>query len=103
MSKDAENSEYGVIPKGTRIKLFEGRVTLLEDVAVDADQKWIDQAILDENNYRNGIGVVGDTPVQLATGAMSAMHVSASMSASGSQSSSYSESDSTSTSHNYSY
>ena len=79
MSKDAENSEYGVIPKGTRIKLFEGCVTLLEDVAVDADQKWIDQAIVDENNYRNGIGVVGDTPVQLAAGAMSAMHVSASI------------------------
>ncbi|MDV2483313.1 MULTISPECIES: hypothetical protein [Acinetobacter] len=79
MSKDAENSGYGVIPEGTWIKLFEGSVITLQDVAIKADQAWIDQAIIDENNYRNGIGVVGDAPVQLAAGAMSAMHVSASI------------------------
>lgn len=79
MSKDAENSEYGVIPKGTWIKLFEGSVITLQDVAIKADQAWIDQAIIDENNYRNGIGVVGDAPSQLVAGTMSAMHVSASI------------------------
>lgn len=75
MSKGAE-TEYGVIPKGTWIKLFEGSVVTLQDVAIKADQAWIDQAIIDENNYRNGIGVVGDAPSQFTTGAMSAMHVS---------------------------
>jgi hypothetical protein len=40
---------------------------------------------------------------QLAAGALSAMHVSASIGGSGSVSSSYSESDSKSENHNYSY
>lgn len=47
--------EHGVIPAGTRIKLYEGRVTLLEDVVVDADQKWIDKAIKDQEDYFNGV------------------------------------------------
>jgi len=48
--------ERGVIPAGTRIKLYEGRVTLLEDVVVDADQEWIDKAIKDQEDYFNGLG-----------------------------------------------
>lgn len=52
--------ERGVIPAGTRIKLYEGRVTLLEDVVVDADQEWIDKAIKDQEDYFNGIGVVSE-------------------------------------------
>lgn len=46
---------------------------------------------------------IGQYTAQLAAGAMSAAHVSASISASGSGSSSYSRSESTSTSHNYNY
>lgn len=46
---------------------------------------------------------MGQYAAQLAAGAMSAMHVSASVSGSGSASSSQSQSTSTSTSHNYSY
>lgn len=46
---------------------------------------------------------VGQLSAQLASGAMSAMHVSASISGSGSQSMGYSASESESTSHNYSY
>ena len=52
--------ERGVIPAGTRIKLYEGRVTLLEDVVVDADQEWIDKAIKDQEDYFNGIEVVSE-------------------------------------------
>jgi len=37
MSKN-KDLEQGVIPAGTHIKLYEGRVTLLEDAAVDASQ-----------------------------------------------------------------
>ena len=55
-----KKQERGVIPAGTRIKLYEGRVTLLEDVVVDADQKWIDKAIKDQEDYLNGVGVVSE-------------------------------------------
>lgn len=47
--------ERGVIPAGTRVKLYEGRVTLLEDVVVDANQEWIDKAIKDQDDYFNGV------------------------------------------------
>lgn len=53
-----EELERGIIPAGTRIKLYEGRVTLLEDVVVDANQGWIDKAIQDQEDYFNGIGLV---------------------------------------------
>lgn len=53
---DNQESERGIIPAGTRIKLYEGRVTLLEDAVVDADQEWIDKAIKDQEDYFNGVG-----------------------------------------------
>lgn len=46
---------------------------------------------------------MGQYAAQLAAGAMSALHVSASVSGSGSQSDTYSRSESTSTNHNYTY
>lgn len=51
---------HGVIPAGTCIQLFEGSVTLLENVAVDADQEWIDKAIQDQEDYFNGVGVASE-------------------------------------------
>lgn len=48
--------ERGIIPAGTRIKLYEGSITLLDDVAVNANQAWIDKAIQDQEDYLNGIG-----------------------------------------------
>lgn len=45
--------ERGVIPKGTRIKLYEGSITLLEDTVVDANQEWIDKAIQDQEEWDN--------------------------------------------------
>ena len=57
MSKN-QGLERGIIPAGTRIKLYEGRVTLLEDVVVDANQEWINKAIQDEKDFYNGVGVV---------------------------------------------
>lgn len=61
MDKNQE-LERGVIPKGTRIKLYEGCVTLMEDVVVDANQEWIDKAIKDQDNYFKGISRVGRMP-----------------------------------------
>ncbi len=76
MDKNQE-LERGIIPAGTRIKLYEGRVTLLEDVAVDANQEWIDKAIQDQKDFYNGIGTTSEP--KLAAGATSAMHVSKSV------------------------
>ncbi|MDR6628325.1 hypothetical protein J2X86_000313 [Acinetobacter lwoffii] len=53
MDKNQE-LERGIIPAGTRIKLYEGRVTLLKDVVVDANQEWIDKAIQDQEDYLSG-------------------------------------------------
>lgn len=57
MDKNQE-LERGIIPAGTRIKLYEGSITLLEDTVVDANQEWIDKAIQDEKDFKNGVGVV---------------------------------------------
>ena len=46
--------ERGIIPAGTRIRLHEGRVTLLEDTVVNANQEWIDKAIQDQEDYLSG-------------------------------------------------
>lgn len=56
----SEKIEPGIIPAGTRIKIFEGRVALLEDVTVDAAQEWIDKAIKDQEDYFNGVGVTSE-------------------------------------------
>ena len=67
MDKNQE-LERGIIPAGTRIKLYEGRVTLLEEVVVDANQGWIDKAIQDQEDYFNGIGITCEP--KLAAGAV---------------------------------
>ncbi|MDM1766071.1 MULTISPECIES: hypothetical protein [unclassified Acinetobacter] len=59
---DNQESERGIIPAGTRVKLFEGRVTLLEDVVVDANQEWIDKAIKDQQDYFDGVGCYSPKP-----------------------------------------
>lgn len=62
MSENTEKLERGVIPAGTRVKLYEGRVTLLEDVVVDTNQEWIDKAIKDQEDYLNGINCCSQPP-----------------------------------------
>lgn len=61
MDKNQE-LERGIIPAGTRIKLYEGCVTLLEDVIVDAHQEWIDKAIQDQNDFYDGVCIAGKNP-----------------------------------------
>ena len=63
MDKNQE-LERGIIPAGTRIKLYEGSITLLEDTVVDANQEWIDKAIQDEKDFYNGIACAGSNPVK---------------------------------------
>ncbi|MCX0334763.1 hypothetical protein [Acinetobacter radioresistens] len=61
MSKN-EELERSTLPAGTRIRLYEGSITLLEDTVVEANQEWIDKAIQDEKDFYNGVGVVGKMP-----------------------------------------
>lgn len=56
MGKNQE-LERGIIPAGTRIKLYEGSIILLEDAVVDANQEWVDQAIKDQNDFYNGVSI----------------------------------------------
>lgn len=49
--KKNQELEHGIIPAGTRIKLYEGSVTLLEDVFVDVDQKWVNKAIKNQDDF----------------------------------------------------
>jgi len=59
MNKNQE-LECGIIPAGTRIRLYEGSITLLEDAVVNANQEWIDKAIQDQEDFYNGVDVVGE-------------------------------------------
>lgn len=64
MNKNQE-LERGIIPAGTRIKLYEGSIMLLEDTVVNANQEWIDKAIQDEKDFYNGIGIVGKNIIKV--------------------------------------
>lgn len=63
MGKNQE-LERGIIPAGTRIRLYESSITLLEDAVVDANQEWVDKAIKNEKDFYNGIGCVGSNPTK---------------------------------------
>lgn len=62
MDKNQE-LERGIIPAGTRIRLYEGSITLLEDAVVEANQEWIDKAIQDQNDFYSGTGRTGNSPL----------------------------------------
>lgn len=70
--------ERGTIPAGTRIKLFEGRVTLQEDVVVAANQEWIDKAIKDQEDYFSGINTESEpkSPVTIINTDIPSMRLS---------------------------
>ena len=76
---EKEEIEIAVIPKGSKVQIMGCRVTLVEDTKVEGDQASLDYILKDQEDYDNGIGVVGEGGLgsKLATGAMSAMHVSA--------------------------
>jgi hypothetical protein len=51
--------EIAVIPKGTDIQIMGCTYTILEDVKVNEYQKHLDDVLKAQNDYQNGIGVVG--------------------------------------------
>jgi hypothetical protein len=52
--------ECGTIPKGTKIKIDGCPFVLQDDVKVAASQEIVDLAIKNQNDFDNGIGVVGE-------------------------------------------
>lgn len=73
--------EIAIIPKGTYVSIMGCRITLAEDTKVEGNQADLDYILKEQENFENGIGVVGEMPKStmdnLAAGALSAMHVSA--------------------------
>ena len=76
---EKEEIEIAVIPKGSKVQIMGCRITLVEDTKVEGDQASLDYILKDQEEYDNGIGIIGEGCLgsKLATGAMSAMHVSA--------------------------
>ena len=56
---EKEEIEVAVIPKGTHVQIMGCRITLLEDTKVDSDQKSLDYILKVQEDFDNGIGVVG--------------------------------------------
>lgn len=52
--------ECGTIPKGTKVKVDGCPFVLQDDVKVAAAQEVVDLAIKNQNDFDNGIGVVGE-------------------------------------------
>ncbi|EXF19125.1 hypothetical protein B9X73_04000 [Acinetobacter baumannii] len=52
--------ECGSIPKGTKVKIDGCPFVLQDDVKVAASQEIVDLAIKNQNDFYNGIGVVGE-------------------------------------------
>lgn len=53
------SESIAVIPKGTRVQIMGCSFTLLEDVKVEASQSDLDYIIKKQENFKNGIGVIG--------------------------------------------
>jgi len=52
--------ECGAIPKGTKVKIDGCPFVLQDDVKVAASQEIVDLAIKNQNDFDNGIGVIGE-------------------------------------------
>lgn len=81
--------EIAIIPKGAKIKIMGCSYTLLEDTSVEGSQTNLDYILKEQENFENGIGVVGEMPKctteDLIRGALSSMAISNAISKSGSK------------------
>ncbi|AYA04754.1 hypothetical protein BEN74_04820 [Acinetobacter sp. WCHAc010034] len=59
---DNNQIKCGVIPAGTRIKLYEAPLTLQHDVKVDASQEFINKVLKDQEDFYNGINCCSQQP-----------------------------------------
>ena len=51
--------EIAIIPKGSYVSIMGCRITLLEDTKVEGDQKSLDHILKVQEDFDNGIGVMG--------------------------------------------
>lgn len=61
MSEDLKK-EIAIIPAGSYVSIMGCRFTLLEDTKVEANQTNLDYIIKEQENFNNGVGVVGEYP-----------------------------------------
>ncbi len=54
--------EVAVIPKGTQVRIMGCAITLAEDAKVEANQSDLDYIIKAQEDFKNGVGIVGDMP-----------------------------------------
>lgn len=59
-TESSSTLECGTIPKGTQISINGMPFILQEDVKGNASQEYIDKTIKDQEDFHNGIGVVGE-------------------------------------------
>ncbi|OTG58633.1 hypothetical protein B9T36_09765 [Acinetobacter sp. ANC 4204] len=56
------SENIAVIPKGTKVQIMGCTYTLLEDVKVDGIQIYLDKVLKAQEDFENGIDVVGNNP-----------------------------------------
>lgn len=54
--------EIAIIPKGSYVSIMGCRITLAEDAKVEGGQKSLDYILKAQEDFDNGIGVVGKAP-----------------------------------------
>ena len=62
MTQNAEELEIAVIPKGSKVQIMGCRITLVEDAKVEGNQASLDFILKEQENFDEGIGVVGGMP-----------------------------------------
>ncbi|MGR2671026.1 hypothetical protein ACUXVT_07075 [Acinetobacter soli] len=54
--------EIAIIPDGSYVSIMGCRFTLIEDTKVEANQANLNYILKDQENFDNGIGIVGEMP-----------------------------------------
>lgn len=59
---EKEEIEIAVIPKGSKVQIMGCQIILAEDTKVEGDQASLDFILKEQENFDEGIGVVGGMP-----------------------------------------
>ena len=54
-----EKVEIAILPKGTQVQIMGCRIALIEDTKVEGSQSNIDYILKEQENFSNGVGVIG--------------------------------------------
>lgn len=61
MSASNQEQEVAILPAGSEVRIMGCRVVILEDVQVEGNQASLDYVLKAQEDFKNGIGVVGCT------------------------------------------